>query len=79
MPKPIFIIRAPKDLAEHIERMYSYINNTIAEDYHVLIVADSPDEQFRFHCFNSDLDEIDLETLKELVLAGVTKAQNETI
>ena len=79
MPKPIFIIRAPRNLAEHIERMYNYINNTIAEEYHVLIVADSPDEQFRFHCFNSELTDIDLETLKELILVGVTKAQNEPI
>lgn len=59
--------------------MYGYINNSIADDYHVLIVADSPDDHFQFHCFNSDLDTIDLETLKELVMVGVTKAQNEAI
>lgn len=79
MAKPIFIIRAPKSIGVHSERIYEHINQQLADDYHVLVVADSPDEEFRFHCFNSNLTEIDLETLKELVMVSILKRENEAI
>ena len=79
MAKPIFIIRAPKDFGSAIEQIYEHINVKVIEEYHVLVVADSPDEQFRFHCFNSDLTDIDLEILKELVTATILKRESEAI
>lgn len=78
MPKPIFIIRCPDELAQHVPNMYEYISEDLQREYHVLIVADQ-EEEFKFHCFGSDLTEIDLETLKDLVMSSINKTQSEAI
>jgi hypothetical protein len=79
MPKPIFIIRAPQTYGMYSEKIYELLNENLLNEYHVLVVHDSPDDEFRFHCFNSDLTDMDLETLKDLVMSSYTQRQDEAV
>ena len=55
-PKPIFVIRVPKNLsASEIQRVRdSVFKDTITEDYHVLVVPNATKDEYSFEMFNAD-------------------------
>lgn len=69
MPKPILIVRLPKEYADKQEpkELHKSINTAFNEEYHVFVVFGNYDD-IRFEVFNSDkIEPIELEKLKSIV------------
>ena len=72
--KPIFVVNIPlKDMPEEVNiasQFQKSIEEKIGEDYYVLISI-SPIDKIEFQLFNNqDVDDINYEELKKLILKG---------
>ena len=73
--KPIFVITIPlsevtNDEVNIVSQLQKNIGKQLREDYHVIINI-SPVDKIEFHVFNNqDVDDINYEELKKLILKG---------
>jgi len=75
MAKPVFIIKVPSHLQEHIEAIRGITNHM--DDYHILLVIHNNTE-FKFECYNiTSAKNVDIEALKERILKGYGKTEEE--
>lgn len=72
MSKPIFIVRLPKSYltsAEIDRARYELQRSSIAEDYHILVIADAfTGGETKFECYNAPHTEMEFEELQRRVL-----------